>query len=106
LSTLPARGFDVMLLPPRYVRPYRRRAKTDRTDCEASLEAERCAGIHRVAVKSEDQQAVLALHRVHAQWRATWTARINTMRALLHEAGVSTPRGARVFVQMIHELLE
>ncbi len=55
---LSARGFDVMLLPPRYVRAYRRRDKTDRTDCEALLEAERCAGIHPVAVKSEDQQAV------------------------------------------------
>lgn len=42
------------------------------------MEAERCAGIHPVAVKSENQQAVLALHRVRAPWMATRTARINT----------------------------
>ena len=30
------RGFEVTLLPARYVRPYRRRSKTDRSDCEAS----------------------------------------------------------------------
>ena len=39
-------GFEVVLLPPHYVRPYVRRNKTDRTDCEALLEALRCAGIH------------------------------------------------------------
>jgi transposase len=32
-------GFDVILIPPHYVRPYVRRNKTDRTDCEALLEA-------------------------------------------------------------------
>lgn len=102
---LSARGFEVVLLPPRYVRPYRRRDKTDRADCEALLEAVRCGGIHPVAVKSENQQAVLALHRARAQWMATRTARINTMRALLHEFGVGTPRGAKVFVRSIHELV-
>src|SRR5688572_6931371 len=45
---LRARGFAVTLLPPHYVSPYRRRNKTDRADCEAILEADRCAGIHPV----------------------------------------------------------
>ncbi len=30
---------------------YVRRNKTDRSDCEALLEADRCAGIHPVAIK-------------------------------------------------------
>ena len=42
-----ARGHRVVLLHPRYVRPYRRRNKTDRNDCDAILEAARCADIHR-----------------------------------------------------------
>ena len=33
---LRARGFAVIHLPPHYVKPYRRRNKTDRTDCEGS----------------------------------------------------------------------
>jgi transposase len=78
-----ARGFRVVLLPPHYVKPYRRRNKTDRADCEAILEAHRCAGIHPVAVKSEEQQALISLHRVRSQWQATRTSRINLMRALL-----------------------
>ena len=80
---LRGRGFTVVLLPPHYVRPYVRRNKTDRTDCEALLETLRCAGIHPVSLKSEDQQAILALHRVRSQWMATRTARINVMRGLL-----------------------
>jgi transposase len=45
-----ARGFDAVLLPPHYVKPYRRRNRIDRADCEAILEACRCAGIRPVAV--------------------------------------------------------
>ncbi len=33
------KGHRVVLLHPRYVRPYRRRNKTDRNDCDAILEA-------------------------------------------------------------------
>lgn len=102
---LTARRFDVALLPPQYVAPYRRRSKTDRADCEALLEANRCAGIHPVAVKSEDQQALLSLHRVRAQWLATRTARINTMRGLLHEFGIIAPRGAKRFMNELHQKL-
>lgn len=100
-----ARGFDVVLLPPHYVKPYRRRNKTDRADCEALLEADRCAGMKPVAIKSEDQQAIIALHRVRSQWLATRTARINTMRALLHEFGIVTPAGAKRFMNELHPLL-
>lgn len=103
--SLIARGFEVTLLPPHYVKPYRRRSKTDRADCEAILEADRCAGIHPVAVKSEDQQALVALHRVRSQWIATRTARINGMRALLREFGVAVPLGSKRFMNDLHRLL-
>jgi transposase len=102
---LTARGFDVTLLPPHYVALYRRRNKTDRADCEAILEADRCAGIHPVTIKSCDQQAVLALHRVRSQWVETRTARINAMRALLREFGVVTGGGAIRFMNGLHTLL-
>jgi transposase len=44
------------------VRPYRRRNKTDRNDCDAILEAARCSGIHPVPVKTHEQQQVQQLH--------------------------------------------
>jgi transposase len=103
---LEQRGFKVVLLPARYVRPYRRRNKTDRTDCEALLEADRCAGIHPVAVKSEDQQALLSLHRLRSQWMGTRTARINSMRALSHEFGVTVNGGPKHFMNSLHAVVE
>lgn len=99
-------GFEVVLIPPSYVRPYVRRNKTDRTDCEALLEALRCAGIHPVSLKSEDQQATLALHRLRFQWKATRTARINALRALLAEFGLPRPTGASRFLRELPRLLD
>lgn len=99
-------GFEVILIPPQYVRPYVRRNKTDRTDCEALLEALRCAGIHPVALKSEDQQAITAMHRMRSQWMATRTARINALRGLLCEFGLTRPIGAKRFLTELPQLLD
>lgn len=103
---LRGQGFEVVLLPPHYVRPYVRRNKTDRTDCEALLEALRCAGVHPVSIKNEDQQAILALHRVRSQWMATRTARINAMRALLGEFGLTAAPGADRFLRELPAWVE
>ena len=99
-------GHEVALLPPHYVRAYVRRNKTDRTDCEALLEADRCGGIHPVSIKSEDQQAVGALHAARQQWMSTRTARINAVRTLLHEYGISTPAGAAKLLQKLPYVLD
>ena len=85
----------VRLLPVQYVRPYVRRNKTDRMDAEAILEANRCGEIRPVPVKTSEQQALLALHRIRTQWQTARVARINTMRALLREHGYAIPVGAR-----------
>lgn len=92
---LQARGHRVSLLPPAKVSRYRDGTKTDRSDAEALLEAARNTKIHRVPVKSVDQQAVTALHRLRSQYLATRTARINALRGLLREFGVAIPVGAR-----------
>lgn len=103
---LRGRGFEVTLLPPHYVRPYVRRNKTDRTDCEALLEALRCGSIHPVSVKDEDQQSIAALHRVRSQWMGTRTARINTIRAMAHEFGCKLPAGTDHLLKEIPSVLE
>lgn len=103
---LVGRGFDVRLLPAHYVKPYRMRRKTDRADCEALLEAARSPRIQPVGVKSQDQQQILALHRVREQWKRTRTARINGMRGLLREFGVIAPKGADRFLARLPQLLE
>lgn len=87
-------GHHCVLLPAHYVRPYRRRNKTDRADAEALLEADRCEGIYPVAVKSVEQQQLQQLHRLREQWKRTRTARINALRGALREFGVNFPVGA------------
>jgi transposase len=101
-----ARGLGVRLLPVQYVRPYVRRNKTDRTDTEAMLEAHRCAGLHAVPVKTVDQQALQALHRVRAQWQATRTGRINVIRGVLREHGCPVPAGARTVLARVTAILD
>ena len=50
-------------------------------------------GVKTVAVKSEEQQAVLALHRMRQQLVKFRTAQINGLRGLLTEYGEVMPRG-------------
>ena len=88
-------GHRVTLLPPRYVRPYVRRDKSDRADAEALLEALRNPAIKPVPVKSVAQQELVALHRIRDQWMATRTARLNALRGMLREHGIILATGAR-----------
>jgi transposase len=96
-----ARGHVVRLLPPRDVRPYGRGNKTDRSDATAILEANRNEAIRPVPVKSVDQQALTGLHRLRSSWVAARTARLNTLRGLLREIGVTIPAGARQVVPAV-----
>lgn len=87
-------GHSVRLLPARDVRPYVRRNKTDRTDVAGILEADRCAQIDPVPVKSPEQQGVQALHRIRERLKAQRTATINLLRGVLREFGLVIPLGA------------
>jgi transposase len=89
-----AQGHTLRLLPARDVRPYVRRNKTDRTDAAGLLEADRCAQIEAVPIKSPEQQGVQALHRIREQWKAQRTATINLLRGVLREFGIVIPLGA------------
>lgn len=100
------RGLSVRLLPPQYVRPYVRRNKTDRTDTEALLEADRCGALKPVAVKTVEQQTLLALHRVRSQWQAARVAQINMVRGLLREQGLPIPLGASTVLKRVARILD
>src|SRR5690606_11421943 len=74
--------------------------------CEAILEAFRSPWIKPVAVKSQEQQAILALHRAREQWKDTRTMRINGIRGMLREFGIVAPKGADRFLARLPQLLE
>ena len=91
---LQALGHQVALLPAGDVARYRDGNKTDRADAKAVLEAARNEAIDRVPVKSVEQQALSALHRLRQGYRQTRTARINAVRGHLREFGITIPTGA------------
>ena len=99
-------GHHVSLLPPSHVARYRQGNKTDRADAKALLEAARNEDITPVPVKSLDQQAINALHRLRSGYLGTRTARINAVRGLLREFGIPVPQGARTFLAKAHLALD
>jgi transposase len=81
-------GHEVRLMAPAFVAPYRKSGKNDGNDAEAICEAVSRPNMRFVPVKSAEQQALLALHRVRQGWIQERTATINRLRAVLTEFGV------------------
>ena len=88
-------GHRVLLLPPAQVRRYVLRDKTDRTDAKALLEAYWNDQIVPVPVKTVLQHTLASVHRLRSGWMASRTARLNTLRGLLREFGITIPVGAK-----------
>jgi transposase len=83
----------VKLLSARMVKPFVGGNKSDAADARAIWTAMQQPGIKVVAVKSEEQQAVLALHRMRQQLVKFRTAQSNGLRGLLTEYGEVMPQG-------------
>ena len=86
-------GHEPRLLPAKAVRPFVRGNKNDTQDARAIWTAARQPGVKTVTVKSEEQQAVLAMHRMRQQLVKFRTAQINGLRGLLAEYGEVMPQG-------------
>ena len=86
-------GHEVRLMPPSYVKPYVKRGKTDAADAGAICEAVTRPSMRFVPVKSEDQQAVLMMHRTRDFLVGQLTQVTNAIRAHLSEFGVVAPKG-------------
>src|SRR5258708_4956089 len=84
-------GHTVRIMAARFVAPYRRSGKNDGNDAEAICEAVQRPSMRFVPVKSLEQQALLAMHRVRQGFVVERTATINRLRGLLCEFGVVLP---------------
>lgn len=89
---LRARGFEVRLIPPQYVKPYVKRQKNDATDAEAICEAMSRPGMRFVAVKTLEQQDIQSIHRIRATVIGQRTAQANQIRGLVAEYGLVAPQ--------------
>lgn len=86
-------GHTVKLLPGKAVKPFIGGNKSDVHDARAIWTAVQQPGVKAVALKSEEQQAILALHRMRQQLVKFRTAQINGLRGLLTEYGEVMPQG-------------
>ena len=86
-------GHEVRLLPAKMVRPFVGGNKNDAHDARAIWTAAQQPGVKAVAIKTEEQQAILALHRMRQQLVKFRTAQINCLRGLLTEYGEVMPQG-------------
>jgi transposase len=87
-------GHRVKLIPPQYVKPYVRGSKTDSHDAQGICEAAQRPNMPSVAVKTEEQQVVLSLHRIRQLLEKQRKQLGNHLRGLLGEFGIVIPKGS------------
>jgi transposase len=99
-------GHTVKLMAPQFVKPYVKTNKNDARDAEAICEAVQRPNMRFVAVKTVEQQAVLALHRARQGLVKARTAQANQLRGLLAEFGMVIPQGMAQLPKRVPEILE
>lgn len=98
-------GHTVKLMAGQFVNAYRKSAKNDANDAEAICEAVGRPNMRFVAVKTEEQQAVLMWHRARSMTVANRTAQVNQIRGLLGEFGLVVPLGVDRLRKQLPEIL-
>jgi len=101
-----AAGHRVALLHAHYVKPYRRRNKTDRNDSEAILNAFRAEGLTPIPVKTIAQQQIQQLHRLREMWKSNRNQRINLLRGILREHGFDNAAKTDDFLRQCNEAMD
>ena len=99
-------GHKPRLMSPLYVRPYVKVHKNDDRDAEAIAEAATRPTMSFVAVKSEEQLDLQALHRARERLVTERTRLINQGRGFLMERGIRVGTGRHVFQKELMRLTE
>jgi len=101
-----ALGHEVKLIPPQYVKPFVRGNKTDRNDAQGICEAALRPDMPGVALKSEDQQAMVSLHRLREIVEKQRKQLANQLRGLLGEFGIAIPKGMAALRRELPQAIE
>lgn len=99
-------GHKVKLMAPQFVKPYVKTNKHDMADAEAICEAVTRPNMRFVPIKTVDQQAILAVHRVRQGLVKARTAQANQIRGLLAEMGLVIPKGIKHLFCLVPSLLD
>lgn len=98
-----ALGHEVKLIHARFVRPFVQGNKTDAADAKAIWTGIRQPGMRTVAGKTEEQQAMLALHRMRMSLIKFRTMQVNQLRGLLYEFGITLKGGRQAGLAEIQQ---
>jgi transposase len=101
-----AMGHRVQLIPPQHVKPFVRGNKNDSNDALAIAEAADRPHLRFVPIKTEQQQEVLALHRIRERLKGQRVQLMNQTRGLLAEFGVVFPLGHAAFTRALIEVVD
>jgi transposase len=104
--TLTRFGHTVRLMAGQFVAPYRKSGKNDGNDAEAICEAVGRPNMRFVPTKSEEQQAVMMVHRARSLVIETRTAQVNQIRGLLAEFGLVVAQGIEKLRGQLPAILE
>jgi transposase len=99
-------GHEPRIMAAEFVEPYRQGGKNDTNDAAAICEAVSRPKMRFVALKSVEQQAVLAVHRLRQGLVEERTALANRLRGLLTEYGVVVGVGLDRLRRALPEILE
>lgn len=106
---LRAMGLDARLIAGHFVGPYRMQGKSgknDANDAAAVCEAASRPSMRFVPIKTAQQQALLAVHRLREGYKEERTACINRIRGLLTEFGLVFAQSPDALRQALPEVLE
>ncbi|EJC5276555.1 IS110 family transposase [Salmonella enterica] len=99
-------GHDVKLISPQFVRPFVKSNKNDFIDAEAICEAASRPSMRFVQPRTENQQAMRALHRVRESLIRDKVKTTNQIQGFLLEFGISLPTGDAVIKRLSLVLAE
>lgn len=99
-------GHTVKVMNPKYVKPYVKTNKNDRTDAEAIAEAASRRNVPEVPVKQSWQQDLQSLHRVRSQLIREHVALGNQIRGLFTEYGIVVGKGKTALKRALPQILE
>lgn len=99
-------GFEVMLIPAQFVKPFVGHQKNDANDARAICEASQRPDVHPVQVKTIEQQDIKALRNIRQRLVENRTALVNQARAMAAEYGVIFPKHVTKFQELLPLAIE
>lgn len=103
---LVARGYEVRIIPPQFVKPFVKSNKNDANDAQAICEAMIRPNMYPVRMKTVEQQDLQAMHRIRDEVKGQRVAKANQIRGLVSEYGLVAPQQLSSLRKAIPDWLE